>query len=443
MRTRPRDTWGTISTRHYIAVAALAVVIGIIAVIESTLTVNGPGDTDQLAFFFPSAQQVLDGHPFAIYAVRAFGNYPNFNPPLATLLIAPLLAIGQGFLPGASACVASGYGDASCRSLLGFVGILFIPFAGLWGAATLAALRRAFPSMSQGQAFTAFALVMLSPLMWQNFTIWWHFEQPMMLFFFVAGVWQLQCRRYWLTGAFLGLALMTRTTAAVPLIALLVVLAVEREWNALAKVAGVIAAVSVLALGPFFLGDRADTTYALLTWRGTAPIGNSIWAIFSNTPLDHIARRLDLPSAILVAALIGLYLAQRRGVSAFSRDIYAVLALAALLVPMLSKTAWPYYYAEPFVFIVIYEFATLQDAPLGLWRWPVISLAFVCAASTLSQFIGVRTGGGISLRLMGLIEFASMLAFAVAVWQRFIATHSLDLAAESLPKSAALSRPRP
>jgi hypothetical protein len=439
--TAPQNGWSQISMRHFVAIAALAIAIGIIATIEGASGVTGKGGTtgsDLLGFFFPSAQNVLDGHPFSLYAVRFLG-YPNYNPPLSTLLMAPLLGIGQSFLPGASACVAGGYSDASCDSLIGFVGIAFIPFVVLLGVAALAALRRAYPAMSQSQALLAFALIMLSPLMWQNFTTWWHFEQPMMLFFFVAGVWLLQGRRVWLAGVLLGLALLTRTTAAVPLVALLTMLVVEREWNMLGKLVGAMAAIGIIGIGPFFLRDRADAEFSLLTWRGTAPIGNSIWSIFIHTPLEGLARHLDLPVALLAAVAVGYFFARQRGVTVFSRQLYAVLALAALLVPMLSKTVWPYYYAEPFVFLVLYEFSTLQDAPAGLWRWPAISLVFLGAAAMLSQFIGLpsATSGGIVLRLMGLIDFASMLAFAAAIWQRF---EALRLAGRELASEPA-SRP--
>ncbi|HKD74335.1 MAG TPA: hypothetical protein VKB76_02520 [Ktedonobacterales bacterium] len=428
------QSWSRIGNRHFIAVSVLAVAIGIIATIEGTAGVGGSHDTDQLAFFFPAAQRILDGDPFKIYAIRAFGSYPNYNPPLSTVLIAPLLAIGQSFLPGASQCVVSGYNSASCRSLLGFVGIAFIPFVILMGVAALAALRRLYPAMSQGQALAAYALVVLSPLTWLNFTIWWHFEQPMMLFFFVAGVLLLQARRPYLAGVFLGLAILSRTTAAVPLIALLVVLVAERAWPTLARVAGMIVVVAAIGFGPFFLFDYHDTAFSLLSWRGTAQIGNSIWSLFLSTPLDSIARRLDLPAAIVVAAIVAWLAVRRFGVSAFDRNLYGVLALAALLVPMLSKTNWPYYYAEPFVFIVIWEFATLQDAPAGLWRWPVLAIGYLSAAATLGQFMGLpsATQGGIVLRLMGLIQFGSMLAFAVVIWQRLT---DLVTAQRSVPSS--------
>jgi hypothetical protein len=415
--------WGQIDRRHFIILGALAAIIGIVATIQGTASVDGAfgvNGTDQLAFFFPAAQRVLDGHPFTIYAVRAFGAYPNYNPPLSTILMVPLLALGQAIVPGAQSCVAAGYNDISCRGLLGFMGIAFIPFVLLLGAAVLGALRRLFPTMSQGQALLAYGLIVLSPLTWQNFTTWWHFEQPMMLFLFILAITQLQANRPYLAGLLLGLALLTRTTAAVPAIALLVVLAVERNWATLVKVAGVMAVVGAVVLGPFFAFDYADTSYSLLQWRGSAAIGNSIWSIFINTPLDHLARRLDLPLTILVAAVVAYFAVQRFGVSAMRRDIYAVLAIAALLVPMLSKTNWPYYYAEPFVFLVIWEFATLHDAPVGLWRWPILSAAFLAVAATLGQFMGLpsATGGGIVLRLMGLLQFGTMLVFAVVVWKR-------------------------
>ncbi len=441
--------WGQIDRRHFIALGVLAAVVGIVAAIQGTADiVNGSFDSDQLRFFFPAAQKMLDGHPFQIYAIRDPFGYPNYNPPLSTLIMAPLLAIGQAFLPGAGDCVASGFnaantGDVSCRSLLGFVGIAFIPFVLLLGAAALGALRRLHPTMSQGQALLAYGLIVLSPLTWQNFTIWWHFEQPMMLALFVLGMTQLQAERPYLAGLLLGMAVMTRTTALIPLVALVVVLAAQRAWPTLLKAGGVIAAVVAVVLGPFFIFDRHDATYSLLTWRGSAPIGNSIWSIFLGTPLDSIARRLDEYTAILIAAAVAYLAVRRLGVSAFRREIYAVLAIAALLVPMLSKTNWPYYYAEPFVFLVIWEFATLHDAPVGLWRWPIVSVAYLCVAMTLAQFMGMpsATHGGIVLRLMGFIQFATMLAFAIVIWKRQSELPQAQPATAAAPPLAPQMRP--
>jgi hypothetical protein len=417
--TQRSTGWSTISNRHFVAVAILAATIGILAAIEGTASVRGPADTDQLAFFFPAAQKALNGDPFSIYAVRYIG-YPNYNPPLSTLLMAPLLGLAQGIgLPGANSCVSQGYIGESCRSLLGFVGICFVPFVLLLGTAALAALRKAYPQISQGQALLAYGLIVLSPLTWLNFTIWWHFEQPMMLFFFVAGIWLLQSQRPYLAGVLLGLAVLTRTTALIPLIALLVILTVERAWPILIKLAGVIAAVVIIGFGPFFAFDYADTSYSLLQWRGTAPSGNTIWAIFRKTPLNSIAIRLDMPTVILATAIIAYLAVRYFGVSAFRREIYAVLAIAALFTPMLSKTSWPYYYAEPLIFIIIWEFSTLHEAPVGIWRWPIISLVYLSITTTLAEFMGNASTTPIVSILMGLVEFASMGAVAYAIWQRY------------------------
>ncbi len=415
-----KSGWETVSRKHFIFAAGLALAVGIAAIIESVVTIQTAADSDQLAFFFPAAQRILNGNPFTIYAVR-YGTYPNYNPPLSTILMAPLIALAQVIhLPGAAACVASGYNSESCRSLVAFVGVWFIPFVALLAVAAAYAVQKMNARASRSEVFIAFSLIIFSPLIWQNFTTWWHFEQPMMLFFFVAGILQLQSGRPYLAGTLLGLAMLTRTTAAVPLIAVCVVLLLEKQYGVLAKLAGVMVGVGLVGIGPFFLFDRQDTMFSLIQWRGGAQIGNSVWSIFIGTPLGSLAKHLDLPTAILVAMALAYIAFRRFSVRMNSQNLWGLIALAALLVPLLSKTVWPYYYAEPFVFIVIWEFMTMRDMNAGLWRWPVISAGFLSAALVLSQFMGLPsvTHGGIVLRMMGLINFAVMLAFAYILWKR-------------------------
>lgn len=412
---------------HFIAVTAIALLIGIVGAITGTLDVGpfqtaadvgGRHGSDLLAFFFPAAQNMLNGHPFSIYAVRFLGSYPNYNPPLGTVLMAPLLAIGQALFPSSGACVVANYASVACRPLLAIVAIGFMPFVVLLGVALVAALRAADASIGAGQQLVAYALILFSPLIWQDFTIWWHLEQPMMLFFFVAGVTQLRDRPA-LAGVFLGLALLTRTTAAVPLVALLALLALERAWPTLVRVAGLAAAVAAIGFAPFFLLDRADTTYALLQWRGGAPIGNSVWSIFIHTPLESLARHADLPVAVLFAVGVAWIARTRWHLSAFSVDVWGVLALAALATPMLSKTIWPYYALEPFVLLTIWEYGTLRAMPQGIWRWPILSLGYLGMAVTLGQFIGLSTGGGVLLRAVGVTQFIATLMVALAIGARF------------------------
>ncbi len=60
----------------------------------------------------------------------------------------------------------------------------------------------------------------------------------------------------------------------------------------------------------------------------------------------------------------------------------------------------------------------MHDRLAGVWRWPVLSLSFLMVAATLSQYIGLRSVGVIDRISVGVLEFASMLAFAGAIWLR-------------------------
>lgn len=54
----------------------------------------------------------------------------------------------------------------------------------------------------------------------------------------------------------------------------------------------------------------------------------------------------------------------------------------------------------------------------GVWRWPVLSVGFLCVAATLSQYIGLRSVGFLDRVGVGLLEFGAMLAFAIFIWIR-------------------------
>ena len=397
----------------YSLVTVVSLLLGATNIVRGTRGVQVASDSDLTNFFFKSANYVLTGHPFQMYAVRASGGYPNYNPPLSIFLMAPFLKLGQalGF--------AHNYGEQITVVALPF--LIFVP---LLGMLTLRVLSQLYPDMPETQRLLAYMLITLSPLTWQAYSPWYHLEQPMMLCFLVAAVLALQTNRELLGGALAGLAMLTRTTALMPLIALGVLLLAAGNWRVLVKFGGVAVAVAVVGIAPFFLFDRADAMYSFVTWRGTAAIGgNSIWDIFGDGvgirhTLNAAARRLDMPSVIVVVLIVAFLAARRLRVSAYGREAWAVLAIAALAVPMLSKTNWPYYYLEPFTLMVIWEFGTLQDRRAGLWRWPVLSVAFLAVAGTLSQYIGLQSVGYFDRVTVGLLEFAAMAGFAVAIWAR-------------------------
>ncbi|WIG59916.1 MAG: Cell division protein FtsH [Ktedonobacterales bacterium] len=413
----------------YPLVTVASLLLGAEAVVRGTRTVVTAADSDLTNFFLPSANYILHGQPWQMYAVRASGLYPNYNPPLSMVIYAPLLALAQKLgLAG------------NLGSLITFVSLPLLVLVPLLGYLVVVAIRRLYPAAPDTLRFLAYVAVVLSPLTWQSIGSWYHLEQPMMLCLLVGALLALQGRREGLAGALAGLALLTRTTALFPLIALGVLLLCERRWRSLAFFGGVAAAVAAIGMAPFFLFDRADTVYSFLTWRGTAQIGgNSVWSVFAcgnctggiRYTLDAAARRLDSPVVLLfVLATAGLG-GLRLRISAYGRDAWAVMAVAALAVPMLSKTNWPYYYLEPFIFLLVWEFASMHDRVAGVWRWPVLTFAYLGVTATLSQFMGLQSVGALDRVLLGLLEFGFMLAFAVAVWARVRAAKPGGMAAQS------------
>jgi len=394
----------------YPALTVASLLVGVTALVRGTRALVTIADSDLTNFFFKSADYILRGDPWRMYAVNV-GGYPNYNPPLSIFLMAPLLSLAR----------ALGF-DVNPGSEITFVTLPFLLLIPLLGFLVIRALRVLYPGIPETQRLLAFVLVALGPLSWQTMATWYHVEQPLMLCLLIGAMLALQSRRAALAGVLAGLAVLTRTTAIVPLIALGVLLLLGRDWRALLKVGGIGALVAAIGFAPFFLFDRHDTLYSLVQWRGTAIIGgNSIWTLFSSTPLDGIARRLDFYAVVLFVLIITFLAARRFGVTAYSRDAWAVLALGALAVPLLSKTNWPYYYLEPFIFLLIWEFASMHDRRAGLWRWPVLAISFLAVTATLSQYIYLRSVGVGDRILVGLLEFAAMGTFVVLVWVRLAA----------------------
>jgi hypothetical protein len=143
-----------------------------------------------------------------------------------------------------------------------------------------------------------------------------------------------------------------------------------------------------------------------------------------------------MPSVLLFVGVVAFVAASRLHISAYGREAWAVLAIAALAVPMLSKTNWPYYYLEPFILLLVWEFTSMHDRLAGVWRWPVLSFAYLVVAATLSQYIGLQSVGALDRILVGLIEFAAMGAFAFAIWRRMGAAKPASALAGQLAAQA-------
>ena len=98
------------------------------------------------------------------------------------------------------------------------VSLPFVVLVPVLAFLTVRILRRLYPAIPETQQFLAFALIALSPLSWQSMTPWYHLEQPLMLCLLLCAVAALQGRHEALAGLLAGLAMLTRTTALMPLV---------------------------------------------------------------------------------------------------------------------------------------------------------------------------------------------------------------------------------
>ncbi len=399
----------------YLLIVALSLAIGITSIVRGTSGLTSNAASDLTNFFLKSAAYIARGDPWRLYAIRAdppFQSYPNDGTPLNLFLMA---------LPLRLAYALGGARNAGLQVTV--VALPFTLLAPLLGYVVVEALRLLRPAIPPAQRLLAFGLVTLSPLLWLCYTPWGHLEQPLQLYLLAAAVIALQRRYEALAGVLAGLAVLTGVTTLLPLAALCTLLVVDKEWRALLVAGGLAAGVTLLGLAPFVLGDRPNTVYSLITWRGKVGIGsNSMWSVFTVVALPHalgaLVRRLDTPLMLVLAIGVAVLAARRRRVSAYSPDAWAVLAIAALGLPLLSKFNWPYYYLQPFVLLLIWEFGTVRDDRSGLWRRPLLTLGYLVIASSLATYIGLKSVGALDRVGVGLLEFGVMLLFTVAVWRR-------------------------
>jgi hypothetical protein len=415
---QPEST-GSVSIAIYALTTILSLLIGAPAIVRNANSLMSATDSDLANFFLKSAAYIVRGDPWHMYAVRAAppnASYPNVDPPLSIFLLAPALRWASSL----------GY-THSLGTQVAFVSLPFLPLAPLLGGLVVTALRLARPATPAVLRFFAFAVIALGPLTWISFAIWGHLEQWVMLCLLVAGAIALQMRWVTLAGVLVGLAILAGTAALFPAAALVTLLLTTRRWRDAALVGGLAAFVVAVGMAPFMVVDRRDTIYTFVSWHGLEQIGgNSIWSLFTVDAivrtLPHavgiVVRRLDTlciaALAVVVAALAGC----RLHVSAYGAEVWAVLAMAALGLPMLAKVVWPYYYLQPFALLLIYEWATLPRYRAVPWRWPVVSLGFLILATTLAQYVGLHSAGVVDRVGAGILEFAIMLLALCATWQR-------------------------
>lgn len=298
--------------------------------------------TDLDYFFFPAVRIALSGHPLLVYAVRFRTVIANDNGPLG---LVPLTAVA------AVASRLGGLDDQRLRRTL--VLAAFSIFTLLMAREAVAAIDRLRGANLGGPSrVLAYGVFAASPILWIGVLGYGHIEQPMTLWLVLLGVRGLASGRPTVAGISFGLATLTRSLATLSLIPLGLLLLARGRWRTVAWMAGSAALTVALGLLPFVLADPKDTIYSLLTHRGSLPVGGgSFWQLVVGTPYEWVPRHADVLFVLGLAVLASLIVIRARpDLDLSSRDIYGLLALTALAVPLLAKSVWPYYFLDAYVF---------------------------------------------------------------------------------------------
>ena len=342
-------------------------------------TVN-PTDID--VFFMPDARIALSKGFLYIYQLRIGLNYPNANGPLSMIpfTFAAWLAQLHGWLD-----------DVYMRRMLIFV--VFAPFPLLVGWEGVRAADRLFTRPLTGLArVVTYGIFAFTPELWHSALFYGHMEQPMEVWFVLAGVRFLAERRAAPAGAMMALALLTRSVASIVIIPLTLVLIRESltaghfRWRAwattaerranllalgdaaytLARYLTALAVTLIVVLGPFLLVDGQDTIFSLVTFRSALPVGGgNVWSLSFTVSWQNIAMQYDSALTLGLALLLSLVvLALRRDLDSRSPDIYGLLALVSLCFPLLIKMFWPYYLLETYFYAALWVLVSLPQVQL-------------------------------------------------------------------------------
>ena len=337
--------------------------------------------TDLDYFFFPAVRIALSGHPLLVYTARFQAIIANDNGPLA---LVPLTAV---------AAVASRIGwldDERLRRML-VLGAFSI-FSLLMAREAVAAIDRLRGTSLAGVSrLLAYGVFAAAPTLWNGVLGYGHIELPMTLWLVLLAVRRLAGGRPRAAGIYFGLAMLTRSLAALPLIPLGLLLLARSRWRAVAWLAGAAAVIVALGLLPFVLADPEDTIYSLVTHRGSLPLaGGSIWQLVVGTSYQSVPQRADVLFVLGLAVLASLIVLRARpDLEPSSRDIYGLLALTALALPFLAKSVWPYYFLDAYVFGAVWWLG--QAHPLA-WGRRLIGAALPLIALIGTAFTEYEMG---------------------------------------------------
>ena len=362
-------------------------------------------DNDYGGVFLPSARFVLAGRPLDMYQVVAGGNnpnpaYPNANGPVGEVIIAGVLVPGRalGLQKIAPICPITDPYPVPQDSIPLHLWVILIFALILLGIAAelMRLLDRWQPRPFTGwQRGLLWALILVSPPMWDSMIFYGHYEQLLALYFGLLAVRAYMGRKdaagnptgqhFALSGILLALGLLCRTSdifVAIPLG--LVLLYEQRWWGALRYVLGGVITVGAILL-PFYLHDRKDLLYSLSGFRGALGIGDgSFWTFFRSTPLEKLVQPLDSTTGLVAATVMCVVLIWVGRVRSTDAAIYALVCASCLWFPLSIKAVWGYYFADP----LIWGLAWALTRPMLRQRWwePIFITVFFSVLMVLTEY---------------------------------------------------------
>ncbi|MGD1035451.1 MAG: hypothetical protein ABR977_13625, partial [Candidatus Dormibacteria bacterium] len=201
--------------------------------------------------------------------------------------------------------------------------------------------------------------LLLGPPLWFGMVSYGHAELPLELWLVLLAVRQLDRGRIAVAGCLLGLALLTQTAVLLAALPLVLLLLSDRRFRATIVLLGTASMTAAAGLLPFLLADGRDLIASLVTYRGQVPaLGGSLLTLLPRGPLAAFMQHHD---ALVFggAAVVLTWVALRggRATRPGSPRVYGLMALSSACLPLLAKSAWPYYLADPCVFATIWWLA--------------------------------------------------------------------------------------
>lgn len=396
----------TSATRRTL-VGGLILLYALAWAIGGALWSSPPNDLDY--YLLPASQIALHGHPLLVYDVRVQGFSPNDNGPVT---LVPLTAV---------AALASWLGWLDNERLLrAIVVAAFSIFSLLMAREAVMAIDRLRGSRLSGRArVLSYAVFAASPALWQGVLGYGHLDVPITIWLILYSVRCLAADQTGKAGFGLGVALLTRSIAALQLIPLGLLLLARHRWRSAAWLSGTAGLTVSLGLLPFVLADRSNVLYSLLTNRANVPMFQGLlWQPAEGTPYEWVAQRNDLLFIVAAATLLTIIVIRGRDdLMPGSRDLYGLLALSALTVPLLAKSVWPYYFVDASVFGAVWWMGQPGSLTEGRrWLGAVLPILVTVAAVILDAGSGTL---GPTQRLLESVGIsAALLAVMVLVANR-------------------------